>query len=133
MISKWFELKTEAVKLRKKGKSIKYVSTCLGIPLSTLSGWFKNIELTKSQKKVLEIKWERALIKARKGAVKWHKGQKELRLKFAEDQAERTLLKISNTQETLELALALLYLGEGFKKSTDTGMGNSDPLILKFF
>ena len=26
-----------------------------------------------------------------------------------------------------------MYLGEGFKKSPKTGIGNSDPLLLKFF
>lgn len=28
---------------------------------------------------------------------------------------------------------SILYLGEGFKKSPVTGLGNSDPLILRFF
>ncbi len=131
--SKWFQLKSKAIYFRKQGKSIRHIETFLGIPRSTLSGWFKNIKLTNSQYKSLDTKHKKALINARKIAVVWHNEQKRHRLKIAENEAEKTLLKINNKQETIELALALLYLGEGFKKSPKTGMGNSDPLIMKFF
>jgi len=133
MKSKWFQLKSKAIYLRKQGKSIRNIETSLKIPRSTLSGWFKDVELTDSQYKVLKEKHENALVKARKKAVVWHNKQKISRLKIAEDEAEKTLLKINNRKEIIELALALLYLGEGFKKSPKTGMGNSDPLLLKFF
>lgn len=133
MKSKWFELKPKAIYLRKQGKSIRDIETSLGIPRSTLSGWFKNIKLTKSQYKSLENKYKQALKNARKKAVVWHNQQKTDRLKFAENEADKTLLKINSSQEIIELGLALLYLGEGFKKSKRTGLGNSDPLLLKFF
>ncbi len=54
MTSKWFKSKPEAVTLRKQGKSIKFIEKKLGIPSSTLSGWFKNILLTEKQKLKLE-------------------------------------------------------------------------------
>ena len=134
MISKWFHLKSEAISLRKRGKSIRYVSSSLGIPLSTLSYWFKNIKLTKQQYEVLKKKHEMALVHARKEAVVWHNTQKAERLKKAETEADITLSKINiKNKEIIELSLALLYLGEGSKKSITTGMGNSDPIILKFF
>ena len=133
MRSKWFKLKSEAISLRKLGKSIREIESSLGIPRSTLSYWLRNIKLTKSQYKVLEEKHKKALIKARGIAVLWHNKQKADRLKFAEDEADKTLLRVRNNKETIELALAILYLGEGSKKSPTTGMGNSDPLILKFF
>ena len=133
MRSKWFRLKPKAISLRKRGKSIRNIEKSLGIPRSTLSGWLKNIKLTSSQYKLLKSKHKKALAKARKVAVVWHKQQKINRLKFAEIEAEKTLSKINSNKEITELTLALLYLGEGFKKSPKTGMGNSDPLILKFF
>lgn len=133
MQSKWFKLKPKALILRKKGKSIRDIEVSLGIPRSTLSGWFKNVKLTISQNKVLMEKHKNALVKARKIAVAWHNQQKADRLKFAENEADKTLLKIGRDKEIMELGLALLYLGEGFKKSPRTGMGNSDPLILRFF
>jgi len=133
MKSKWFEYKDKAVKLRKQGRSIRDIESELKIPRSTLSGWFKNIELKKSQKKILEQKHQKALIKARKGAVKWHNKQKADRILVAEIEAEKTLNKILINDEILELSLAMLYLGEGTKAGTKTSMGNSDPLILKLF
>ncbi|MEI7709733.1 MAG: helix-turn-helix domain-containing protein [bacterium] len=133
MRSKWFELKLKAVKFRKQGKSIRDIEKSLGIPRSTLSGWFRTVTLTPSQNRALKNKNRKSLIKARKKAVIWHNQQKSNRLRSAEDEAEKTLLKIENTAEIVELALALLYLGEGSKKSPTTCMGNSDPLILKFF
>lgn len=120
--------------MRKEGISIRNVELRLGIPRSTLSGWFKNIRLTKRQKDSLHRNWLGALVSARKEAVKWHNSQKATRLKMAEDEAHEVIRRIDLThKETIELALAMLYLGEGFKKNSDTGIGNSDPLILIFF
>lgn len=133
MISKWFELKPEAVALRKNGVSIRDIELSLGIPRSTLSGWLKDIKLTNLQKEILNNKHLNFLIGARTKAIEWHNKQKLNRLRAAEIEADHTLKKIKINNENIELALALLYLGEGFKKSIGTGMGNSDPLILKFF
>ncbi len=56
-----------------------------------------------------------------------------MRLKKAESEA-RKLLSMLNLKDKsiLELALAMLYLGEG-AKGDDTSIGNSNPLILIFF
>lgn len=134
MRSQWFDKKEKALLLRKKeGQSIKYIEKKLGIPRSTLSGWFKNIALTDKQKSVLEKNWREGLIVGRRKALIWHNKQKEIRLKFAEEQAINVLSSIDfDDKSILDLTMAMLYLGEGFKGSK-TGLGNSDPLILKFF
>jgi len=134
MISRWFELKPEVIKLRKEGFSIGKIERPLGIPRSTLSGWLKDIKLSKKQKEELTRNWRHALVKARKKAVLWHNAQKEKRLKLAKEQALKTVGVIDITdKKILELVLAILYMGEGTKKKVETSMGNSDPLILKFF
>ena len=134
MKSRWFELKPNAVKLRKKGFSIGKIERYLGIPRSTLSGWLRNIELSQKQKEKLTQNWKNALVKARKKAVLWHNAQKENRLIEAKGQALKTLEVVDITNKgTLELALAILYMGEGTKKKIETSMGSSNPLILKFF
>ena len=133
MISKWFELKDKAISLRKKGKSIRDIEERLKIPRSTLSGWLKNIVLSKSQKKVLDKKWREALVLARRGSMLWHNQQKLERLKKAELEADNVLNSIKIDKNSLDIALAMLYLGEGTKKGDITSVGNSDPLILKFF
>jgi len=134
MKSKWFELKAEAIKLRKRGFSIGKIERYLGIPRSTLSGWLKDIQLAPAQKKKLLQDWKKALIKARRKAVLWHNAQKEKRLKEAENQAMETIRSIDIAdKKILELALAILYMGEGTKRKVETAMGSSDPLVLKFF
>lgn len=134
MRSKWFELKEKAVALRKTGLSIKKIEKKLGVPRSTLSGWFKNVELSESQKKKLLRDWASSLVVARKKASLWHKTQKEARVTDAKNEALNTLSSINSADlALLELATALLYLGEGSKKTIGTGLGSSDPLILRFF
>ncbi len=134
MKSRWYKLKNKAIKLRKNGFSIGKIEHRLGIPRSTLSGWFKNIKLTQKQKEKLLRGWKNSLAKARKKAILWHNEQKEKRLKMAKEEALKTLEKISiNDPNTVELALSMLYLGEGTKKANETALGSSDPSILKFF
>jgi hypothetical protein len=134
MISQWFKLKPKAIALRKKGHSIRDIETELGIPRSTLSGWLKYIKLTKAQQKALKVRWNKTLIKSREKSIVWHHEQKRLRLEKAEEEADATLAELDlNGVYTQELALAILYLGEGSKKNSTTSIGNSDPLILKFF
>jgi len=134
MQSKWFQSKNTAIKLRRLGNSIGNIERTLNIPRSTLSGWLKNVYLTKKQKENLRKRWQNGLIKARVNAVAWHNEQKRRRLAYAKEKAETTLEKI-NFQDTdiIKLTLAILYLGEGAKKTDETSMGNTDPLLLKFF
>lgn len=133
MISKWYEYKNQAINLRKKGKSITHIESTLGIPRSTLSGWFKNISLTIKQKQILKNNSNKALIYSRKKAVLWHTTQKRKRIQEAKRQAELILSRINiNNKDILELALAFLYLGEGAKNKA-TSMGNSKPQILRFY
>jgi hypothetical protein len=134
MKSKWFHLKDRAIKLRKQGKSLPYVSKTLGIPKSTLSGWFKDITLTKKQQQQLNKNWRDALGKARIGAVKWHNERKAERLAIAKQQALETIASIDHTDRAvLELSLAILYLAEGSKKNVETALGSSDPNTLRFY
>lgn len=134
MKSRWFQFKDRALELRHSGNSIRYIEKTLGIPRSTLSGWLENVKLSQQQKIRLKKQWRDALLKARKNAIVWHNKQKQLRLDKAREKAKNILRQINfKDANTLYLALAILYLGEGSKKSLITSMGNSDPLILKFF
>jgi hypothetical protein len=132
MKSKWESIKPQAIELRKQGNSIPSISRDLGIPLSTLSGWLKNIELTPEQRENLDSRWREDLQKARVEAIKWHNAGKEERLESAAQQAKAVLEKIPNDNEVLELALAFLYLGEG-SKNNNTSLGSSNPTILRFY
>lgn len=132
MQSQWFEYKDKAIELRKQGFSYGEIQKLLSIPKSTLSHWLRNIELTEDQKIRLEQNYGNGLIKARVKAGQWHKAQKELRLQKAKNDARQVFNNIKIDNNIIELALAMLYLGEGSKNNT-TSIGNSEPLILKFF
>jgi hypothetical protein len=133
MKSKWFHLKDRAILLRKKGYSIRTIELRLGIPRSTLSGWLKDVPLTSSQRRKLRTEWNKSLKKARAEAVKWHNKQKEDRIELARLQAIKTLERLPKNPAIRELALAFLYLGEGAKRDRSTTLGNSNPMILRFF
>jgi hypothetical protein len=131
--SNWFHLKEKAVNTRKNGVSIRNIEKQLGIPRSTLSGWFKNIKLSRLQKQKLINDNETALVRARKIAIEWHHQQKENNLKKAQEEALSVLSHLdTNNTHQIELALAMLYLGEGTKHGS-TVLGSSDVLILKFY
>ncbi len=125
--------KIKAIALRRKGLSIGFIEKRLGINRSTLSGWFKNVELTAGQKKKLFHQWQNGLVKARIKAVQWHNEQKVKRLAIAKEESDQVIKRIDfRNNDILELAMAMLYLGEGFKGEY-TGMANSDPLIMRSF
>lgn len=132
MISKWYEQKENAIYLRKSGISLGGIEKSLGIPKSTLSLWFKDVILTPQQLKTLEKRKKQGLIKAREMSIISHNNQKKMRLELAENEAKKTFDKLSLTDSTVELALAMLYMGEGSKNNV-TSLGSSNPLILKFF
>ncbi len=132
MFSKFHKKRDKAIQLRKLGKSIRSIESALSIPRSTLSGWFKNITLSTSQKKILKQQWLDGLKIGRNKAVLWHNKQKANRIGAAKNQALTILKQVNDDDATLELSLAMLYLGEGSKKNRFS-IGNSDPRILKFF
>lgn len=131
MKSKWFEYKEAAVTLRKTGMSMTVIEKRLGIPRSTLSGWFKDITLTEKQRTRLMENSQDGWKKARESATHWHRTQKALRLQEAKKAAIETLDNISLDSATLDLAFAMLYFGEGAKNGT-TSIANSDPKVLRF-
>lgn len=133
MISRWANLKPKAVALRREGNSIGSIENMLGIPRSTLSGWFRSVSLTKRQQAKLKKQSDQGLVKARVVAVRWHNTQKSARLKEAAEMGSEVLKRIPNDTATLELALAFLYLGEGTKTHAGTSLGSSDIRIAKFF
>lgn len=134
MHSRWSHIKSDALRMRKRGSSIGNIESRLGIPRSTLSGWFRYIKLSKYHRHRLNIRRKRGLILARKEAVKWHHARKKERMANAVLEGKKTIdtLDVENP-EIIELALAMLYMGEGSKKNSQTAMGNSDPLVLTFF
>jgi len=134
MRSKWYHIKNRIIELRQQGYSYRKLEAKFGVPRSTLSGWLKNIKLTKGQKKKLRDEWKKGLVHARSKAILWHNAQKNNRIEEARSKAKRALSQIRiEDKGVLRIALALLYLGEGTKKNEETALGSTDPIILRFF
>lgn len=134
MESQWNSLRSDAVTYRKRGLSIRTIEKKLGISRSTLSGWFKNIELSPLKRKELIKRRDNALKNAREKAVLWHQKQKEGRIMEARQEALKTLGQIDiNNPVVQEIVLAILYFAEGRKIAAETSLGSSDPLMVKFF
>jgi len=131
MQSKFLPLKGCAISLRKRGLSLKYIENKLKIPRSTLSGWFKDIKLSKKQREKLFNDWKNGLIKAREKAVLWHKnGRNERREKIKKD-VESFFEGLEIDNKTGELLMAMFYLAEGGKTENSFMIANSNPQILK--
>lgn len=131
-VSRWSKYKTEVIALRKSGVSLPNISRKYGIARSTLSYWFRDIELSDDKKQKIRLSAEERMAKSRLKAASWHRNQKQLRIIEAEQYAKNVCARLAKTPESLELALAMLYFGEG-GKSNSTSMGAADPFMLEFF
>ncbi len=133
MKSKWFEYKETVIALRTKGYSMTTIERQFGIPRSTLSGWFKNVTLTEEQRTSLMKSKSDGWKRARENAVKAHNQQRQTRIDVARSQALQVFETLPHENDAvLELALAMLYFGEGSKKNA-TALGASDPKMIIFF
>ncbi len=128
------KIKDLAFKMRRRGKTFNEITNKLGIPKTTLSYWFIGIELSSEQKALIKKNWLKAIVGSRTNAIKWHNEQKQSRILLAKNEAQDMLSRVNLDDDNyLELALAFLYLGEGSKKNWSTSLGNSDPIIIRFF
>lgn len=128
--------KEEAIKLRIKGISYNEISRQLGIPKSTLSGWFKKL---RSSKQVRLENISRAKRIWAKNIIVYNK-QRSVDSRKRWEQIQQKHIKEIGQLSSRELLLvgAALYWAEGYKKSNwNLVFCNSDPLmivlIMKFF
>jgi hypothetical protein len=126
-------LKESAITLRRQGKSYQDIQTKLKIPKSTLNYWLSSIPLSKPHKQKLHNNWKNALKLARKKASLAHQKAKQKRIKVINNEAENFIQSINLDNKNLELFLAGLYLGDGFKIEGRMALGSSNPQILIAF
>lgn len=124
------EEKIKAQKLRKEGLSYGAIIQQIHVPKSTLSGWCKDIELTKKQKQKLI---ENKMFGQRKGSIIAADNKRRARLirtKIIFKDAKKELGRLSKRDRFI-VGIAL-YSGEGYKNDGKGGFANSDPLLIKF-
>lgn len=127
------KLKAEAIALRQKGYSYPMIEKELKVGRSTLSGWFKNLKLSEDISFLINDRKKKNLIKIRKKALAMLKKQKEKTLKEIRKKVNEDFKEVFFSNKFKELLLVMLYLGEGFKRKSTVGLGNSNPKIMAVF
>ncbi len=135
-IDQSFEMKRKpeeyikALKLRSQGKSLKKIAKLLGVSVSIVSLWCRNIKLTEEQ--IEKLKKRKINIRHLRHLAKLSHLEKISRVNklFKQSKAEIHPL---NKQEFFLAGLAL-YWAEGFKtiKEGRLGFCNTDPTMIRF-
>lgn len=128
-------LREKARKLRSKGKTYSEIQKTLGIsiPKSTLSDWCQSVVLPDWYKKKIQEFNNKNFKKAQAMAHTSIRRKREIYLNGVRKEASMILKKFN--QEGLKVALAMLYLGEGTKWKSHSGLslGSSDPNIILLY
>ncbi|MDP3015029.1 MAG: hypothetical protein Q8N28_01290 [bacterium] len=135
MKSNFYHFKNKAIKLRKSGKTYGEIKRILNISISksTLSYWFKNINLTLKQKQIIQKRIKNNIERAQKLSLIKNKIKRNLYLNSIDDRIFH-LKKFIENKDISKIALAMLYLAEGRKKNTGSLMfGNSNQDIINLF
>ena len=124
-------LRLEALKLRKKGISVKKIARALGVSASTASYWTRDVILSVEQ---LENLRQSTIKGAELGRLRSALLQKKRRLKIIELVKDKTRERLLNLQSREFLIAGIaLYWSEGSKKDRRVEFCNSDPRMIKFF
>ena len=123
--------KLEAIRLRLTGKSIKKIAKQLKVSVSSASSWCRDVELSLSQKMILETNARNPYYAGRGIYLRRLKKRTNSKIK----RLQKIGIKKVGTLNKRELFLtgAALYWAEGFKKDTQAGFGSLDPAMIKFF
>lgn len=124
------EFKEKAIRLRKRGFSLKEISEKLGIAKSTASVWLRNVNLDEKARERLK---KRQLLGYYKTQLLRRERKKKLMKKYA-NKAGKHLSRIKIDKTINKLLCSLLYWCEG-AKSNDMSVRfvNSDPLMISAF
>jgi len=133
--------KNKALKFRLQGRSYNEITKLLGVPKSTLSGWFTGLELPDSAKERLN---KRVYEKSVKAIIKRNKLQTHLAEQRARKIREVSRKKIEKLSDRdLFIVGIVLYWAEGYKRPIiknnkiktfhPVSLTNSDPKLIKIY
>lgn len=121
----------QALKLRRKGMSIKTISEKLGVSKGTASVWCRDIILTQEQEKHLKEGMIKAGHKGRMLGAEMNRKKKADAIAFFRESGKNDIVSLS--QRELFLAGVALYWVEGVKAAqTRLAFVNSDPKLIRF-
>lgn len=125
--------KESALQLRLQGKSYKQIFRELGIPTSTLAGWFR--KLAWSQEIKARLSAQVSLANPRALELMAHANRERWKSKHEEYRNAAIREFEEHKDDPLFLTGIMLYWGEGEKqqKSSQVRLGNSEPDMVKVF
>lgn len=122
-------LKKRAIKLRKRGFSIREIISVTGIAQGTASAWFRDIQLSKpAQARLIERIYKGRYIAA-ENKKKKTKFLKQTLLKKALEEVSKTNLNTDHQR----ILCAMIYWCEGAKNDSYVQFTNSDPKLVNLF
>lgn len=126
----YLELKQKAIKLRKKGLSVRSIQKKLKVSKSTVSIWTRDIRLTKKQL----LKLYKNKVNGRiKGSYINAKKQQEERIRKTLELHRIGMQEVGKLSKRDRFIIGIaLYSGEGTKGDRNCGFANSDPRLIKF-
>lgn len=129
------EVKEKTRDLRRQGWSLGEIIRKMKIPKNTLSGWLKDIRLTKKQEKRIKAKIIASAVIGRPLAVKVNREKMEEWKSNIRKKVKHYGQFATKNPEIGKLICGILYLCEGAKypNSRYLYLGNSDPKIISFF
>lgn len=125
--------KEKAFELRRQNKSYKTISKELGIPLSTLAGWFRHELWSQDIRDSLGQKASLAFPEKLRRIIASNKKRWENLHQTYRKEAVEEFLKLKN--DPLFLAGIMLYWGEGEKqpKYSAVRLSNNEPEMIRIF
>lgn len=128
-----WKTKTEAFRLRRLGQSYTEINQKLGIPRSTLGGWFKNEPWSQEIRDRLGAEVSLAFPQKLAQIVKANKKRWAVWHEQCREEAIREFPRLKD--DPLFLAGIMLYWGEGSRNpaSSQVKLANSDPAMIRLF
>ncbi|MBM4177295.1 helix-turn-helix domain-containing protein [Candidatus Gribaldobacteria bacterium] len=123
--------KFEAISLRKRGRSIKEISSVLQVSKSIVSNWCRDVALTQKQIENLVEKRKRG---GMRGVLIAAEKKRFIRLKEEEFFRQKGIKDVGKlNKRDLFIAGVAMYWAEGYTYSSGCQFGftNSDPVIIK--
>ena len=125
-----FNKRIEARALRQTGWSIKDIAKHIEVSAASVSIWCREITLSRSQIKALEIKRNLAGYAGRQKGAAVNRNKKINTIRVFRESGRKDLGSLSK-RDRFMLGLGL-YAGEGFKYGNKAGFTNSDPRLILF-
>ncbi len=127
--------KQRALNLRQGGWTLGEISRKTSIPKSTISGWVKNVKLSKRQQERIENKIIASSAIGRSIAVKKLREKRKQWKERIRNKVKYIRKGVLAAPEIAKMLCGLLYLCEGSKYPSSQAMtfGNSDPKVIAAF